>query len=388
MTVAVLHPQTNIFPMPSTFTPIMQSMSKPSSSSLQSIAPRNDPEPAGAEGGNVQTSGTQRPINVPRARLPPRSRFGCWTCRNRKVKCDEARPECTPCVRLGHTCDYNPRLSIKDDTPRVIQKISGRGGGVGPVWKPAERPPKRQRLDLGQLDFFSSHPQLSQDESMDSLAPFPFLTNDEEREKKASFKPPGTYNVIVNQNSFVNFNEYKETFPGDPYPPVVSNYGGPPANRVDSTSYKTRQSSPLHSYYSHESSEGLNDADVVILKVFEDNDADMLSPAGYRQARSSRSNTISNATTSMAASIPSNFGAPLSAQRGDIFNYSVDNTPLLRYAHHDGQDHSIIYYYKNFVHRHLAQVHRDTLGTSVETGALTAPDVMERQAGTFLPVSV
>ena len=66
-------------------------------------------------------------IALPRPRLPPRSRFGCWTCRTRKVKCDEARPECTPCARLGHTCDYNPRVTFKDDTPRVVRKVSGRG---------------------------------------------------------------------------------------------------------------------------------------------------------------------------------------------------------------------------------------------------------------------
>ena len=47
----------------------------------------------------------------PRARLPPRSRTGCWTCRTRKVKCDEGRPVCGQCSRLEHNCDYSLRLS-------------------------------------------------------------------------------------------------------------------------------------------------------------------------------------------------------------------------------------------------------------------------------------
>ena len=73
-------------------------------------------------------------------------------------RCDEARPECTvrqtcpnffggeyielrcltisvqPCSRLGHPCDYNPRLSFKDDTPRVIEKMAGVVGSGWPVW--------------------------------------------------------------------------------------------------------------------------------------------------------------------------------------------------------------------------------------------------------------
>ena len=39
-----------------------------------------------------------------------------------------------PCSRLGHPCDYNPRLSFKDDTPRVIEKMAGVVGSGGPVW--------------------------------------------------------------------------------------------------------------------------------------------------------------------------------------------------------------------------------------------------------------
>ncbi|TPX16830.1 uncharacterized protein E0L32_003392 [Thyridium curvatum] len=38
-----------------------------------------------------------------------RSRSGCWTCREKKVKCDEERPQCRRCVRLGRVCDYEPR---------------------------------------------------------------------------------------------------------------------------------------------------------------------------------------------------------------------------------------------------------------------------------------
>lgn len=46
-------------------------------------------------------------------RHAPRSRAGCWTCREKKVKCDEVRPSCTRCVRLERACDYVPRQRKK-----------------------------------------------------------------------------------------------------------------------------------------------------------------------------------------------------------------------------------------------------------------------------------
>ncbi|CAK4020830.1 Sterol uptake control 2 [Lecanosticta acicola] len=37
-----------------------------------------------------------------------KSRKGCQTCKSRRVKCDEATPECGSCVRLGLACSYAP----------------------------------------------------------------------------------------------------------------------------------------------------------------------------------------------------------------------------------------------------------------------------------------
>lgn len=39
----------------------------------------------------------------------PRSKNGCWTCRIKKVRCDETRPHCRRCTRLSLFCDYSPR---------------------------------------------------------------------------------------------------------------------------------------------------------------------------------------------------------------------------------------------------------------------------------------
>jgi hypothetical protein len=38
-----------------------------------------------------------------------RTRSGCQSCRDSKVKCNEQRPSCQRCARLNRTCDYTPR---------------------------------------------------------------------------------------------------------------------------------------------------------------------------------------------------------------------------------------------------------------------------------------
>jgi hypothetical protein len=88
---------------------------------LPVIAPKDDYSSSASSSRSGQPS--TGPAIPPRTRLPPRSRTGCWTCRTRKVKCDEGRPVCGQCSRLGHHCDYSPRLSFRDDTPRVVERM-------------------------------------------------------------------------------------------------------------------------------------------------------------------------------------------------------------------------------------------------------------------------
>lgn len=41
----------------------------------------------------------------------PRTRAGCWNCRSRRKRCDQGRPNCAECSRLGLTCEgYGVRL--------------------------------------------------------------------------------------------------------------------------------------------------------------------------------------------------------------------------------------------------------------------------------------
>jgi hypothetical protein len=53
---------------------------------------------------------TQRPLG----RRPPRLRTktGCLQCRKRRKKCDETRPCCLACIRLGFKCSWGPNPPI------------------------------------------------------------------------------------------------------------------------------------------------------------------------------------------------------------------------------------------------------------------------------------
>ena len=134
---------------------------------------------------------------------------------------------------------------------------------------------------------------------------------------------------------------------------------------------------PLHSDFGHDSNdtETSNDPDIVILRVFEDDSRKFLSPgAVVTHNRPSRLLPPSDLMTS------------LSNPDQDYSNVQWNEITLARRASQNGHDDQLLQHYTSFVHRHLAQIHRDSLGTSMETGALTAPDVFEQQAAYFPPV--
>lgn len=215
------------------------------------------------------------------------------------------------------------------------------------------RPSKRLRLDV---------------QHEDSLPPFAWLKNEEDREKKAEFRKAGTYHVIVNPESFEHCEDYRT--------------GGSP-NSTTSKEPESDRWKPLCSDQSQNNSTEpsisdihySDDPDIVILKVFENVTSKLLPPSSITSK--GRPSTISSLPISSSATVASPQEYP---------QFSYDDTPWMKMANKNGRDHPIIYYYKNFVYRHIAQVHRDSLGTSSETGALSAQDVFERQAANFVPV--
>ncbi|KAF2669649.1 hypothetical protein BT63DRAFT_425330 [Microthyrium microscopicum] len=50
----------------------------------------------------------------------PRSKMGCKTCRIRRVKCDEAKPNCNKCSRTGRECEWYSQEEWIHETPDSV----------------------------------------------------------------------------------------------------------------------------------------------------------------------------------------------------------------------------------------------------------------------------
>ncbi|KAL1305257.1 hypothetical protein AAFC00_002169 [Neodothiora populina] len=50
-----------------------------------------------------------------------KSRAGCHTCRQRRIRCDECRPQCLNCIRRGVPCDYDEAESSATAASRSAQ---------------------------------------------------------------------------------------------------------------------------------------------------------------------------------------------------------------------------------------------------------------------------
>lgn len=73
-----------------------------------------------------------------------RSHKGCWTCKKKRIQCDETRPGCRRCTERGLTCEgYEIRL-------RWGAGIASRGrfSGAEKPTKESIPPPSRRRWDL------------------------------------------------------------------------------------------------------------------------------------------------------------------------------------------------------------------------------------------------
>ncbi|GCB21253.1 adhesion and hyphal regulator 1 [Aspergillus awamori] len=68
---------------------------------------------------------------------------GCVTCKTRRVKCDEAKPECHACQRLNLRCGgYKPKpvkIRFKDQTAKVCNDLVSKQAAQNQQWVPCLR---------------------------------------------------------------------------------------------------------------------------------------------------------------------------------------------------------------------------------------------------------
>ncbi|OAA65052.1 C6 transcription factor [Cordyceps fumosorosea ARSEF 2679] len=85
------------------------SSSSSSSSSNASASPERSDTAARSSDTSVATTSSSRSSRQPLSRRGHfKSRMGCFNCKRRRVKCNELRPQCSPCRRLALDCSYPP----------------------------------------------------------------------------------------------------------------------------------------------------------------------------------------------------------------------------------------------------------------------------------------
>lgn len=203
----------------------------------------------------------------------------------------------------------------------------------------------------------------------DDLPAFATLKTDEEREKKAECTSPGTYNVIVNPESFQHLPEY-----GDDAD--VKMFGLSPLRRgslaASMASSQGREpgvdgSHPVDGVY-----QDSDDPNVVILPRFED-----ATRRATLQWKDFHSPTPPRLTThSSGASIP-------------ILDGHADTEPtqsLMQRAAEGGQDAHLLQHFRNHIWQQLAQVEHESMAQASIRGS--GIEVLEHAARCFPPVRV
>lgn len=203
----------------------------------------------------------------------------------------------------------------------------------------------------------------------DVLPAFSTLTNDEDREKKAGYRAPGTYNIVVNLSSFTYLDEYREDSE-EARSRVESVLGVPHWGQQRSHTIAGRRSyEPL-----------TNDPNVVILSRFEED-------TGIATSTSTRSSQHRDSVTP-GPSIPSCTNVGRYSEISNTIGDATSGQCFFQIPYRDSTDHELISHFNSFVQRSMAQVHRDSLGTPSDTDALLSYEVFAQQAAQFAPVRV
>ncbi|KAF9051125.1 hypothetical protein BDZ89DRAFT_1107825 [Hymenopellis radicata] len=87
-----------------------------------------------------------------------RSKTGCMTCRQKKIKCDESKPACVRCTHSQRNCTWPEGLPVRKRVPQrrdsIDERPSTAGSSVSDESSPSLRnasPPRRLDPEVGLL---------------------------------------------------------------------------------------------------------------------------------------------------------------------------------------------------------------------------------------------
>jgi hypothetical protein len=185
----------------------------------------------------------------------------------------------------------------------------------------------------------------------DLLPPFAALTTDEDRERKAELKDPGTYHVIANPRSFVSLPEYRD-----------ENAGSGSGSGSAYTNFD-----PDDEIASHDGSlDGSEDPNVVILKTFDETP---------RRIPIISSNNPTSSTFPEISQV-SGFHPPVSMAQTDIRPLGDSSMSMLDVARSGGRDSRLLQHYRTAISPHIIQTARSDRDE----------DLFETQARTYPPL--
>jgi hypothetical protein len=199
----------------------------------------------------------------------------------------------------------------------------------------------------------------SQDRSVeDLLPPFSALTTDEERERKAELKNPGTYPVVANLDSFVGLPEYREENA------PISGLGEPGSL----ASPVLAEDDDALSSVSADHVGGAGDPNVVILRVFEE----PARKSSVQQSARPTTNPVSPASSHGSLATASRQITHQNAHHADSQGLS-----MLAVARSGGRDAHLLQHYRTTISPYILRAQRPE-GNE---------DLFEIQARTYPPVT-
>ena len=198
------------------------------------------------------------------------------------------------------------------------------------------------------------------------------MTTDEERERKAETTSPGTYNVVVNPESFQHLPEYTDDLDVKGLRLSPLRRGSLAASMASSLG---RESVVDGAQQIDGMSNRSDDPDIVILRRFED-----ASRRATLQWKDSRSPTSPQIPTTLSEVSPLTMDG----------HTEPDHTPsLMERAAEGGQDSNLLRHFRNHTWRQLAQVESEKNTAQASNRATrSGVEVLEHAARFFPPVSV